>query len=207
MKDQWYADTRDLVKWGVLLHLAEHFAAQEIIQVAYLRPSEWPELNIAGERAAIPKPVLEHFRDVRRISQLQARPKIRVVDLPFVDRRRYQDHLLELLASRQHARAILFLDPDTGLEPAGSSGLQHVLESELRELWLSLRRDDLLVFYQHQTNRSGVPWVEAKQKQFSSALGLPLERVGVASGPAIARDVVFFYAEKWARRRPTSGCS
>jgi hypothetical protein len=196
MKDQWYADARDLVKWGVLLHLAEHFAAQEIIQVAYLRPTQWPELNIAGEPAPIPKPVLEHFRDIGRISQLQARTKIRVVDLPFTDRQRYQRHLLEVLASREQGRVVLFLDPDTGLEPAGPSGLQHVLASELRELWLNLRSGDALVFYQHQTNRSGMPWVAEKQKQFSAALGVPLERVGVASGPAIARDVVFFYSEK-----------
>jgi hypothetical protein len=35
MKDEWYGDKRDLVKWGVLLHLAATFKATRILQVPY----------------------------------------------------------------------------------------------------------------------------------------------------------------------------
>ncbi|WP_157844579.1 hypothetical protein [Dehalococcoides mccartyi] len=34
MKDKWYGDKRDLVKWGVLLTLAKMFSARRILQVA-----------------------------------------------------------------------------------------------------------------------------------------------------------------------------
>jgi len=40
MRDKWYADNRDLVKWGVLLTLAERHAAKHILQVLYYRPTE-----------------------------------------------------------------------------------------------------------------------------------------------------------------------
>ena len=33
MKDEWYGDNRDLVKWGALLELARRFDASCIIQV------------------------------------------------------------------------------------------------------------------------------------------------------------------------------
>ncbi len=33
MKDQWYADQRDLVKWGALEYLADRYSADEIVQV------------------------------------------------------------------------------------------------------------------------------------------------------------------------------
>ncbi len=36
MKDTWYADQRDLVKWGTLAHLAERRSLTAIVQVAYI---------------------------------------------------------------------------------------------------------------------------------------------------------------------------
>jgi len=52
------------------------------------------------------------------------------------------------------------------------------------------------VFYQHETNKAGKPWIEEKRVQFASAIGVPGDKVGVASGPKIAKDVVFFHASK-----------
>ena len=42
MRDQWYADNRDLVKWGILLRLAERYATKHILQILYYRTTcEW----------------------------------------------------------------------------------------------------------------------------------------------------------------------
>ena len=49
MRDKYYTDKRDLIKWGVLLHLAEEYSLQRIIQVAYLRKTEWGRLEIDGK--------------------------------------------------------------------------------------------------------------------------------------------------------------
>jgi hypothetical protein len=58
MKDQWYADNRDLVKWGVLLELCRQFHAIRILQVLCYRPSDWQEKNlkIDGKLAHSQKP-------------------------------------------------------------------------------------------------------------------------------------------------------
>jgi len=62
MRDKWYADNRDLVKWGVLLTLAERYAATHILQVLYYRPTEWAQLELDGEQAPLPAAVIRHSR-------------------------------------------------------------------------------------------------------------------------------------------------
>ncbi|MGD0624986.1 MAG: hypothetical protein ABSB32_09740 [Thermodesulfobacteriota bacterium] len=196
MKPEWYGDKRDLVKWGVLLHIARDHSAKRILQVAYLRPSEWPELKIDGQPRPIPEVVIGHFRNVLDIARLSVSPQIEVVGLEFVDRRQYTQAVIEAIASRSDGEScVVFLDPDTGLEP-GKATFKHVLVSELAEIWHHMLPRDVLVFYQHQTRRNGQPWIEPKREQFENALGLVRCGVKVATGHAIARDVAFFYCHK-----------
>ena len=62
MRDKWYGDKRDLIKWGVLLRLADHFDAMRILQLAYYRPSEFVgRLEIDGQECDIPGEVIAHF--------------------------------------------------------------------------------------------------------------------------------------------------
>ena len=198
MRDQWYGDKRDLVKWGVLLNLARDHAAHRILQIIYFRPSAWAPLEIEGRERPIPEAGLRHFRDVRNIRNLSADPRIDVLETPFVDRRKYSEAVLEAIARRHEAEAcVVFLDPDTGLEPR-TAGFEHVLASELTEIWQHMLPGDVLVFYQHQTNRNATPWIQPKREQFEKALGLSPGTAKVATGMAIARDVAFFYCRKSA---------
>lgn len=195
MRDQWYADNRDLVKWGVLLTLADRFHAKHILQVLYYRATEWAPLEINGENVKLPKAVVQHFRRVGAISTIQASVPVEVVLDTFTDRVEYHDVVINRLRSRERFPGIVFLDPDTGLEP-GAAGLEHVLEAELAKLWHELQYGDVLVFYQHQTNRNGAPWIEKKKGQFERALGVPTGDAKIARAEKIARDVVFFYVQK-----------
>lgn len=196
MRDQWYGDNRDLVKWGVLLNLAREHAANRILQVAYLRPSEWAQLEIDGRHSPVPEAVLRHFRDVRNIKNLSNGPKIEVVETPFVDRRKYSQAVLEAISRRHDAETcMVFLDPDTGLA-SRTPDFKHVFDSELAEIWQHMTAGDVLVFYQHQTNRNGAPWIKPKREQLEKALGLRRGIAKVATGRGIARDVAFFYCRK-----------
>jgi hypothetical protein len=49
MRDRWYADNRDLIKWGVLLRLAGSFEPRRILQLGFYRPSEFGQLVIDGQ--------------------------------------------------------------------------------------------------------------------------------------------------------------
>jgi hypothetical protein len=123
-------------------------------------------------------------------------PRIDVLDAPFEDREDYTLRIVEAIGNRARGeRTLVFLDPDTGLEPAHPDA-KHVLEPELREVWRAMLPGDVLTVYQHQTNRSGQPWVEPKRLQLEAALDLPAGSVRVAGGPSIARDVVFLYCQR-----------
>jgi hypothetical protein len=97
--------------------------------------------------------------------------------------------------SFEQERCVVFLDPDNGLEPQ-NAGLQHVLETEARSIWEAVKPHDFFVFYQHQTNYAGQPWIEPKRLQLAGALGVPQQSLKIASGPAIARDVVLYYIQR-----------
>jgi hypothetical protein len=195
MRDRWYGDNRDLVKWGVILHLAREYRVTRILQVAYLRRSDWEPLEIDGVCHPISEAVIRHFRRVQNVTALSTTPPIEVVDFPFSDRSIYMTQVCAALAGSQSEKDLVFLDPDTGLAPK-KPRLDHVLDSELSQIWGQMRNGDVLVFYQHQTNKAGRPWVGAKREQFEDALCLPRGGAKLARGPKIAPDVAFFYCVK-----------
>ncbi len=196
MRDKWYSDNRDLVKWGVLLQLAELYDIATILQVAYYRSTPWDGIEIDGRVYPLPLEVVNHFRNIKNIETLRSKAPVRVLDAPCHNRAQYFPCILMEIQKLPKGPAIVFLDPDTGLQPGGSAGLQHVLESELRKIWHALRSGDLLVFYQHQTNRDGRPWVKEKQAQFDEAIGLEAGGSKLAQGKEIARDVAFFFSQR-----------
>jgi len=99
------------------------------------------------------------------------------------------------------APGILFHEPGTGLSSRNPT-LDHVLDEELGDVWRELQPRDVLVFYQHQTNRNGQPWIPLKKEQFERAIGLPVGAAKLATADKIARDVAFFYAEKTRLESP-----
>jgi hypothetical protein len=196
MRDQWYSDNRDIIKWSVLLLLARQLEADRVIQVAFLNPSDFGHVELDGERFCIPEEVLSQFRDIRSVTRISRKPQVSVFDAPFTDRSDYLNSAIKYIESFRQERLVIFLDPDTGLEPNGGGGPKHVLNGEARSFWKAISTGNALVFYQHETNKAGRPWIEEKRSQFAEAIGLPLTDVKVASGPEIAKDVVFFYATK-----------
>jgi hypothetical protein len=196
MRNKWYSDNRDLVKWSVLLLLAEGCGADRIIQIAYYRESPFQELEIDGQQHEIPSEVLSHFRDIRRIKALASRPRIEVFDTLFGNRNLYLEAVKGFITSFTSERCVVFLDPDTGLEPHGNPSLAHVLNREVRLIWDVLPPNWVIVFYQHRTNRNKQLWIDAKHKQFAQAIGRPQMEVKLAYGKKIAEDVVFFFASK-----------
>jgi hypothetical protein len=195
MRDKFYSDNRDLVKWAILHRLAEIFQAQRILQLAFYRPSDFAKIVIDGAEHDIPPEVLAHFRDLRLVESINSKIKISVFDRLFRDRGHYLKAIKIFLSEFLKERCVVFLDPDTGLEPQKPS-LDHVLELEAKAIWKATKPDDVYVFYQHQTNRAGQPWIEPKRIQLEKALDLGKDSIKVACGLEIAADVVFFYTKK-----------
>jgi len=195
MRDQFYSDNRDLVKWSVLYRLAEIFEAESILQIAFYRPSKFANIVIDDKEHEIPLEVLAHFRNLRKIGNINSKFNVNIFYDLFEHREIYLKALKNFLSEFGEERCVVFLDPDTGLEPLKPS-LDHVLESDAKAIWDMTKSGDVYVFYQHQTNRAGRPWIKPKQLQLENALDLGKDSIKIAYGPKIARDVVFFYAQK-----------
>ena len=197
MQHKWYADNRDLVKWSVLLRLAEINHMDRILQIAYYRPSKFGIIQIDGSDNNIPNAVLKHFRRMQNIRKLNSKIRVSIFDETFENRHEYHDDVITYLSKFKNFKCIVFLDPDTGLQPpSGNCALQHVLDSEVKQIWNAMKNYDILVFYQHQTNRNGQPWIEPKRDQLARAIGIENNAVKIAKSDSIARDVVFYYLAK-----------
>ncbi|MFH0979919.1 MAG: DUF6569 family protein [Planctomycetota bacterium] len=108
MRDQWYGDNRDVVKWAVLVHLAETHQLKKILQVAFYRPSDTvPMLTAGRRRAPISPAVINHFRNLEQIGGLAeafASQALKVTEVTA------QGSVPELYAVSESETCILILD-------------------------------------------------------------------------------------------------
>ena len=72
MRDLWYGDKRDVVKWGTVIALARKRKIPVVLQVALYRPDR-PNyhLIVDGTSEPFPVDVIRHFRDIDHIQQLR----------------------------------------------------------------------------------------------------------------------------------------
>src|SRR2546430_2724044 len=193
MREEWYGDKRDVVKWGTLVHLARDNGIQAIVQVALFRVSDRPRLESDGREWEIAEEVWSHFRSLRAILRLQ-RPcglQIRVLDNRFEARERhtYLRKLVSMLAANRRRKVVL-LDPDTGIAPGRKTGA-HIGPEEITEVWRALSRGDGLVLYQH--GRRAKSWRNAVRRQFARACRVARVLTFVSES---ASDVALFATAK-----------
>jgi hypothetical protein len=194
MRDRWYGDDRDVVKWGAVVHLARREAIADVLHAALYRPEvEWPRLATARGPAALPDEVVRHFRDLDDLERLAAGTGLRIVTVkePFVDRAAYFGRLCERIRTHR-APVLVLLDPDVGLVPE-APGPQHVESADVALVFGALRPGDLLACYQHA--RPQKDWRGRARRAFANAPGVPSFEVEVLRSD-LARDVLLLAVKK-----------
>lgn len=198
MKDIWYGDRRDLVKWSALAHLASREGLRHIVQIPFLRKEQRPQLHIARgnrtETVNISKAVWEFFQDVTLIKNLglelgQHEIQVFLNDFHPSHREQYIIDAAQFIREIAGCKVVL-LDPDTGIEP-GKAKPEHVKVSEIRAIWEVLETKDWLVVYQHALHSTG--WQEQQAAGFKNACAT--SAIEYLSSPHAA-DVVFYAAGK-----------
>ena len=200
MRDQWYGDNRDLVKWGALVHLARREAVCVILHVAMRRPGPAPaSLTTAHGKVDPPAEVFRHFRDLDDIQRLAhvTGLAIEVLKEPFSDRAAYFGRVCERVRARRGGPTLVLLDPDIGLAPE-IPGPEHVTSAEVAAVFAALRPGDVLVCYQHA--RKQKDWRGRARRAFANAPGLPSFEVEML-GSELARDVLLLAVKKGATLR------
>jgi len=197
MRDLWYADNRDLVKWATLWHIAREHSLRGILQVPYWRPEKGrPCFRFGTDRVRIADEVWNFFRDIRHIEKLAHKlgvwVKVHAEAFDPADRASYLASVLDHV--RECPRPLLvFLDPDTGLEPKDSRD-KHTTAREIRATWRELRKDDWLVLYQHA--RRQLLWVDTVSQELRVLCDDAT--VEVARSEKLGKDVAFMCIERRA---------
>lgn len=193
MRDTWYADQRDLVKWGTLTHLAERNALAAIVQVAYLRQGARPPLENGPAKVPISPAVWAFFRDVGTIRGLADKLKRRIVllDEAFVprQRRQYRESMLAAFRGVEGPKIVL-LDPDTGIA-SGRATAKHSTSEDITAVWGALDSGDWLAVYQHRYRDKR--WREDARERLAALCGTSIE---LFAAPEVASDVVLLAARK-----------
>jgi hypothetical protein len=194
MRDSWYSDDRDLVKWAALVHLATREQLRAVVQVAMFRPGKRVTLDTVSGVITVPEAVWAHFRDLRSIRALGEAVglEISIIDDRFASKHRvvYFKRVAEALRRMLGPKAVL-LDPDTGFEP-GKPNAKHITGGDLRTTWDALGAGDWLLLYQHRWRDTR--WKEDARSKFRGACdGADVEMFRASGSPG---DVILLGARK-----------
>jgi len=175
LRYQFFLDARDYVKYGLLDDLMSQLGLSRLTLIWMLtadldnkhgnRPPRFdnnrPELNAFFQR--VPRPNLWDVRDyfVQRgftCSSYGDRPSNFVTS---ANRESYFASIADELLDD----ALVFLDPDNGVEPRSGSSALHVRLDELRILWTRMSQNGVLVIYQHKPRVQGnVFWPDVTER-------------------------------------------
>jgi hypothetical protein len=216
MRDWWYGDKRDVVKWGTALVLARKWSITTVLQVALYR-ADRPTYQLAIDGATestetLPVEVIRHFRNIEHIQRLADDVQLRI-DIhkdPFQwcpeyrtledFRRSYFTEVADKI--KQYSEPmIVFLDPDTGIAPANYK-YEHVTPKEIQTVLRAMKSGDLLLCYQHARLGDG-EWLNTTREEYRQAIGADVPMQTITCNE-IANDVAFFVVErsKWVGAAP-----
>ena len=206
MRNEWYGDSRDFVKWQSLLYLARRKGINRIHQVAMCTdtdPKSAEIVDFAGRTAGchdVDEQVSDHFHrhnNLEGIKDLGERfgIAIQVWLNPFTHENRdeyFAEVRKEIKASK--TKTIWLFDPDTGIEPKKSRpGKEHVKLSELHAAFKLLPQGHYLACYQHSKRAQG--WGNQARKRLARQLAKHEHEVKVFKSHD-ATDVIILVVEK-----------
>jgi hypothetical protein len=81
MRDWWYGDKRDIVKWGTIAYLAKEYSISRVLHVALYRSDRsifHLIIDDSTDRPELPMEVICHFRDIDEIDRLAEKLQLRI---------------------------------------------------------------------------------------------------------------------------------
>lgn len=195
MRDKYYSDNRDLIKWATLVHIASEYGLQTILQVPYWRPeNNHPYFIFMNRRVAVSSKVWTFFRNIHSITRLgpEIGLSIAVVGEEFdPDQRKTYVSKIKAEISKARRPLALFLDPDTGLQPKKCLP-EHTSTMEIKELWPVLKPGEWLILYQHA--RHTRDWSESVALELSSLCNR--RKAHIVRSEDVGKDVAFICLQK-----------
>lgn len=185
MKNQYFGDIRDYLKYDLLQETIEKIAG--INRLSYIpmltrkdnRNDGSKEINGMGEK----RPELYRF-----LSNCRQNQQLDIVNLrryfngreyeycPYKDQEYFENYnrarYFEGIPGHYLESAVVFLDPDNGLEPPKTPSNKHVLFKEVEQLLSRMDKNSLLLIYQHKTRQT---WDELLLQTVKQLHGLAIK--------------------------------
>ena len=193
MRKQWFGDSRDYAKWSFIINEASKDAV--VCCVAMARPdilsaSIHPRVLSFFDRYKNLDLVRELFQDRYRSVSTQYYKSLH---------ESYFDEVMLMIRQAQLGNPVLvFVDPDTGIEPVSSGSNKHVRLADLRRVSEVLRPGDKLVVYQHAPIMRKPNWIDSAMLRLSGQPWLADFRLRSHYDQACASDVCFLVVERIA---------
>ena len=109
----------------------------------------------------------------------------------------YFEEVEILVKGAQHTgQVVIFLDPDTGVEPRGRATDKHVRLSDIRRLACLRRSKDKMIVYQHARLMRKPTWIEDSMSRIAKADWFEAFSMRNHYDPNCASDVCFSVIEK-----------
>jgi hypothetical protein len=107
----------------------------------------------------------------------------------------FQSVVLRLSELQKEHKVLVFIDPDTGIEPASGAKNEHLRCADMRLVWKSLRPGSRLIIYQHASRTTD--WKGRLKVRAGEILGIdPGLLREPYSDERLAMDVCFLVLEK-----------
>jgi len=199
MREDWFGDKHDLIKWTVLTHIAEREKLKTIVQIPYSSSessSSRQNVSFADERVPInvPDSVWRFFRNLHSVESFKTESgtTISVLKAPFrhADRASYSKEIGSYLKTCVRP-ALVFLDPDTGIAPSKPTAT-HVTNEDIGNTWSDLQSGEWLVVYQHPQRKEKSIWEDIARKKMEACC--PGGTVKIAT--STSDSAIFLYARK-----------
>ncbi len=192
MRLRWVGDSRDYVKWDCVHENAE---ARLVFYVPMLRSGVDPVCKHAE--------VQRHFDQRKSLDQFRELFPNRFEVFAFprgeystkVAGEYFSSVVTRLSELQRMGKVLVFIDPDTGVEPTSGANDEHVRGKDLRTVWKALRPGDKLIVYQHASRSAS--WRDALRTRAGEFLMIGPGRLpDPYFTEKLAKDVCFLVLEK-----------
>ena len=206
MKNRWYGDVKDHVKWQSLLQIARAARVGRIFYIA-MRTEDLQVGNLVSSLEGGPEVdadiragVNNYFRSYNVIELIRPLGAVFGIQIEVETRRftngnrgDYFAYVVRRIRASDE-RTVWFFDPDTGMETAGGDvTVAHVALEELAGAFEAMPRGDWLVCFQNSW-RDG-DWRTQARQRFAVCLGIGLDQVDVYASQN-PRGVIMLAARK-----------
>jgi hypothetical protein len=191
MRLRWVGDSRDYVKWDCVYQNGKDYF------IFYI-----PMLRTKVDSSCVNLNVQSFFDSRKRLDQFgELFPGRFEV---FVHEGDYSWHIADdyfrsavtrIEELPRDRNLLVFIDPDTGIEPKSGAKDEHLRERDLQSVWRALRPKDKLIVYQHAARNSD--WQDRLRRRASTILELEYSRISKPyCDSRLSGDVCFLVLEK-----------